>query len=95
MHATGNHDGDLRWLTIQEVALRLHVSRDTVERWINAGSLKAVDVSARSALACHRPCWRVSWESLEAFLERRATMPAARPPKVRRRSRERIIEFIK
>jgi len=85
-----------RWLTIQQVALRLHVSRDTVERWINAGSLKAVDVSARSALVCHRPCWRVSPGSLEAFLERRSTVPAARPPaKVRMRPRQRVIEFIK
>jgi excisionase family DNA binding protein len=85
-----------RWLTIQQVALRLHVSRDTVERWINAGSLKAVDVSTRSALVCHRRCWRIPAESLEAFLERRAISPAAHPPaKVRIRPREGVIEFIK
>jgi excisionase family DNA binding protein len=85
-----------RWLTIQEVALRLHVSRDTVERWISAGSLKAVDVSARSALVSHRRCWRIPADSLDAFLERRATLPAACPPaKVRRRPRQRVIEFIK
>lgn len=96
MHATGNHDGDLRWLTIQEVAARLHVSRDTVERWINAGSMHAVDVSSRLKKKSCRPLWRISAENLEAFLNARAnkasTIPPTRPP--RRRSPN-LIEFIK
>ena len=84
-----------RWLTIQQVALRLHVSRDTVERWISAGGLKAVDVSSRLRKKSSRPLWRVNAESLEAFLEMRANRP---PPSLPRNHRVRhagVIEFIK
>lgn len=97
MHAIGNHNGDLRWLTIQEVAARLHVSRDTVERWINSGSMHAVDMSSRLKKKSCRPLWRVSAESFEAFIGGRATKASTnttptRPP--RRRSPD-LIEFIK
>ena len=37
------------WLTIQEVADILNISRDTVERWISTGALRAIDVSARKS----------------------------------------------
>jgi excisionase family DNA binding protein len=95
MHATVNHDGDLQWLTIQEVAARLHVSRDTVERWINAGSIRAVDVGGRRGKESRRSSWRVSSQNLEAFLEARANMRQAHVPKVRRSVRPGVIEFIK
>ena len=96
MHATGNHDGGLRWLTIQEVALRLHVSRDTVERWINSGSMHAVDVSGRLKKKSRRPLWRVSAESLEAFINGRANRAPINPPPVpSRRRNPNLIEFIK
>jgi excisionase family DNA binding protein len=96
MHATGNHDGDLRWLTIQEVAARLHVSRDTVERWINAGDLRAINVGSRRSKKSCRSSWRISSQGLEDFLNTRANRtpmpPPTRPP--RRRSPN-LIEFIK
>jgi len=96
MHATGNHDGGLRWLTIQEVAARLHVSRDTVERWINTGSMHAVDMSSRLKKKSCRPLWRISAENLEAFLGARANKTSlttpTRPP---RRRNPNLIEFIK
>ena len=95
MHATGNHDGDLRWLTIQEVALRLHVSRDTVERWINSGSMHAVDMSSRLKKKSCRPLWRVSAESLETFLEGRANRPPIPTPRTHRIRSSGVIEFIK
>jgi excisionase family DNA binding protein len=72
MKAMANQDHNSRWLTIQEVALRLHVSRDTVERWINTGSVRAVDVSGRLGKKSRRPMWRISTESLDAFLDARA-----------------------
>jgi excisionase family DNA binding protein len=95
MHATGNHDGDLRWLTIQEVALRLHVSRDTVERWINAGDLRAVNVGGRLGKESRRSSWRISPQSLEVFLEARANRPPIPTPRTHRIRSSSVIEFIK
>jgi excisionase family DNA binding protein len=90
-----NQDHNSRWLTIQEVALRLHVSRDTVERWINMGSIRAVDVGGRRGKESRRSSWRVSSQSLDAFLEARANTRQAHVPKVRRSVRPGVIEFIK
>jgi excisionase family DNA binding protein len=85
-----------RWLTIGEVARHLRVSRDTVERWIHNGNLRAVNVGSRSTLVSRRRCWRVSVESLEAFLEGRASpLPLPPSPKVRLGSQTDVIEFIK
>jgi excisionase family DNA binding protein len=95
MQVVDNHDGDSRWLTIQEVALRLHVSRDTVERWINAGDLRAVNVGSRQSKKSCRSSWRVSSQSMEAFLEVRANRPFKPPPRIRRVRSPGIIEFIK
>jgi len=96
MHATGNYDGDLRWLTIQEVAARLHVSRDTVERWINSGSMHAVDMSSRLKKKSCRPLWRIGAESLEAFINARANRAStATPTRPLRRRSPNLIEFIK
>jgi excisionase family DNA binding protein len=95
MKAMDNQDRNSRWLTIQEVALRLHVSRDTVERWINAGSVQAVDVSGRSKRESRRPLWRIDAASLEAFLEGRANCPPMPMPRTHRIRSSGVIEFIK
>ena len=82
------------WLTIQEVADLLKISRDTIERWINTGCLRAVDVGARNA-SSRRRTWRISSGSLERFLETRANgapMPERATP---RRKKHDVIEFIK
>jgi excisionase family DNA binding protein len=90
-----NHSQDSRWLTIQEVALSLHVSRDTVERWINRGEIRAVDVSARRKKSPCRSSWRISAESLETFLEGRANHPPMPTSKTHRIRSSGVIEFIK
>jgi len=90
-----NQDHNSQWLTIQEVAARLHVSRDTVERWINAGSIRAVDVGGRLGRESRRHSWRISSEGLDAFLGARANTRQAHVPKVRRSARPGVIEFIK
>lgn len=82
------------WLTIQEVAHLLNISRDTVERWINTGCLRAVDVSARNS-SCRRRTWRVSSGSLERFLETRANGAPIPKRTMRRRKKPGVIEFIK
>ncbi|MBE3097827.1 MAG: helix-turn-helix domain-containing protein [Planctomycetes bacterium] len=77
------------------MALRLHVSRDTVERWINTGSIHAVDVSARSKRKSRRPLWRISSQSLEVFLEARVNRPPIPTPRTHRIRSSGVIEFIK
>jgi excisionase family DNA binding protein len=96
MLMTGKPEWESRWLTVGEVARHLHVSRDTVERWIHSGNLRAVDVGTQSTLASRRRCWRVSVESLKAFLEGRSSLPPPPSPlKVRVRPQTNVIEFIK
>jgi excisionase family DNA binding protein len=86
----------VQWLTVGEVARHLRVSRDTVERWIHNGNLRAVNVGSRSTLVSHRCCWRVSAENLEAFLEGRVSpLPLPPSPKVRTAPATDVIEFIK
>ena len=53
----------LSWLSVDHVASRLHVSPDHVRSLIHQGKLDAVDVSAG-----RRPTYRISPESLQAFL---------------------------
>jgi len=91
----GHASGSDRWLTVQEVADRLHVSRDTVERWIHASQLRAANVSAALRRGRYRPSWRVPHQALEEFLNARLNKPPspAKPP-IRRQSAG-VIEFIK
>jgi excisionase family DNA binding protein len=95
MQAMDEQGHNSRWLTIQEVAMRLHVSRDTVERWISAGDLRAVNVGGRLGKESRRHSWRISSECLDAFLDARANRRQVRAPKVRRSARAGVIEFIK
>ncbi len=80
------------WLTIQEVAEILNISRDTVERWINTGTLKAVDMSAKKT---SRRTWRVSASTLEGFLETRANVMPIPKRATPRRKKSDVVEFIK
>jgi len=96
MFVTRETERESRWLTVGEVARHLRVSRDTVERWIYNGNLRAVNVGTRSTLVSRRRCWRVSVESLEAFLEGRASpLPLPPSPKIRTAPATDVIEFIK
>jgi len=59
-----------RWLTVQHVCDQLHVSDQTVRRWIKAGQLPATDLGGKAG-------YRIRESDLAAFLERRATPKAA------------------
>ena len=83
------------WLTIREVAEKLQISRDTVERWIHGGHVKAIDVSKNSFNTSHRPCWRINSMSLDDFLQARLNQPAYPKRKYPRRNKSEVIEFIK
>ena len=82
------------WMTVKDVAEWLQVSRDTVERWIHAGTVRAVDVSSGGNGSSRRPSWRISSASLQEFMHRRANYvpPERRKPK---RKPTDVIEFIK
>lgn len=82
------------WVTIQEVADILNISRDTVARWINTGALRAVDMSARKS-SPRRRTWRVSAASLERFLETRTNGASTPKRATPRRKKPDVIEFIK
>ena len=83
------------WLTIREVAEKLQVSRDTVERWIHGGHVKAIDVSKNSCNASHRPCWRVNSMSLDDFLKARLNQSPYPKRTHPRQLKSEVIEFIK
>lgn len=55
------------WLTIQDVADELQVSRDTIERLIASGRLKAAEIRTPSGRG-HRHRYRIRREWLEDFL---------------------------
>ena len=83
------------WFTIRGVANRLGVSRDTVERWIHGGHLRAVDVSTGTESGAQRVSWRIDPQSLEMFLEKRANRPPLPKKAPSRRNRTDVVEFIK
>ena len=91
-HLSAIRDAALRperqWLTIGEVAEQLHLSRDTVERLIAAGKLKAAELSTRAGRGVrHR--YRVHRNWVDAFLAdsvrppQKSTRERRRPPQLR------------
>lgn len=64
------------------VARMLGINVDKILTWIHTGELRAIDVSTTRG---QRPRWRISRESLDAFLTRRSATP---PPKKQRRRRK-------
>jgi excisionase family DNA binding protein len=64
----GAHNAASQWLTIDEVAKELRLSRDTVERLIAVGKLRAAEVSTSAGQgARHR--YRVRRDWIDEFLD--------------------------
>jgi excisionase family DNA binding protein len=63
-----------KWLTPPDVARLLGVGADRVVAWIRSGQLASANVGD----GLKRPRFRISPESLEAFLASRAAGPAPR-----------------
>jgi excisionase family DNA binding protein len=53
-----------RWLTTTEIATALHVSRQTVSRWIREGRLKAVAIEVGT-----RPIYRIRESDFRRFVQ--------------------------
>jgi excisionase family DNA binding protein len=82
----GDHRAASRWLTIGEVAKELRLSRDTVERLIAAGKLRAAEVTTRAGRGTrHR--YRVRRDWIDAFLANSAH-PSHIPVRENRRPRQ-------
>ncbi len=65
---------DRRWFTVEEVAKELRLSRDTVERLIAAGKLRAAELTTQAGRGVrHR--YRVRRDWVDAFLA-----DSVRPP---------------
>ncbi len=59
-----------RFLTVPEIAERLHVSEWTVREWLRGGRLRGYLPAGR------RGGWRVKEADLERYMEGTANMPA-------------------
>jgi excisionase family DNA binding protein len=57
-----------RYLTVEEIADRLHVLPDTVRRWLRDGDLAGIRLGRRTG-------WRVTETDLAAFLRARTNVP--------------------
>ncbi len=84
-----------RWLTIKEVAGLIRISRDTVERWVNVGQLRAFNVSPNTKTGSRRASWRIASDDLERFLEARANRPILQTRKRRIVQKNDFVEFVK
>lgn len=60
-----------RLLTVQEVADRLRVNRETVRRWLRSGQLRGIKLGG------DRAGFRIGEEVLREFLSKRSTVESA------------------
>jgi excisionase family DNA binding protein len=61
---------DEKYLTVDEVAVRLRVHAQTVRRWLRSGQLKGTSINRRAG-------WRISEREVQRFLENGPLAPAA------------------
>ena len=83
-----------QWLTVDEVAAELQVSRDTVERLVAAGRLKASQIETPKGRG-RRHRYRIHREWIDNFFHRniKPSPPAERPQR-RKRIGQDTIDFI-
>ena len=66
---------NLPLMTVAEVAVNLTCSTDQIYALINSGRMTAINIGS----AANRPCYRISPESLDVFLNVTRTTPAPKP----------------
>jgi predicted site-specific integrase-resolvase len=71
------------WLTPPKVAEQFGVAVHKIHQWISSGELVAVNVATSTS---SRPVWRISDESLRAFIESRQAQPPVPKPASSRRT---------
>lgn len=80
------------WLKIKEIMTLLNVSRDTTERWIKTGQLRAINIAVNSKT--DHASWRIPSGAVEEFVQSRSTRPPVPKSTTRHRTPE-IVEFVK
>lgn len=79
------------FLTPQDAAEQLAVGVEKVLRWIHSGELRAVNIAqSRNG---ERPRWRIPREAWDEFLAGRASAPAPKPIRRRRRDAGEVEDF--
>lgn len=79
-----NRSGD--WLTVEEVAEELKISKSVVYRLIRKGELPAIDVADNDSVTGQRGHYRISQESLAQYIEAKAVKKPPDDTKKRNRS---------
>lgn len=64
------------WMTVNEVADELSLSRDTIERLIGSGRLKAAAIETSKGRG-RRPRYRIRREWIDEFMQNRVRQPSA------------------
>lgn len=80
------------FLSVPQLAERLHVRESKIRGWITRGELSAVDVSDR--VGSGRPRWRIAEAELQQFLDRRQHRPAMKKTRAKRSRADGWITYI-
>jgi len=84
----------MQWLTVDQVAKELELSRDTVERWVSSGRLPAAQLTTSAGIGT-RCRFRIRRDWLEDFLQKSVRSHFADDRKRRRnRALRAKIDFI-
>jgi excisionase family DNA binding protein len=75
-----NNQSDI-WLTVDEVASELKVSRSIIYRLIRNGELESVNIAETEGKISQKGHYRIKRQSLENYLKDRTTSQHAEPPK--------------
>ncbi len=81
------------WLTVDEIAAELKISKSIVYRLIRNGELEAVDLVATNGKIARKGHYRVTRSSLNQFLESKKVRPS--PNQVTHPSRSRRLPKVK
>jgi len=71
---------DSEWMTVEEVAQELKISKSIVYRIIRNGDLAAVDIVDASGHIARKGHYRIKRSSLDQYLELKRVKPAPDPP---------------
>jgi len=92
MLETARHDPQEQWLTVEDVAKELKISRSIVYRLIRNGELEAVNIVANQAEFRQKGHYRVKRSCLNEYL---ASRRIKRQPSAKKRSRPRGFPAVK
>jgi hypothetical protein len=74
---------------VADLCRRWKIGPSKVLGFLQRGELVGINVATN---LCGRPQWRISWEEVQRFEQRRTSAPPPKPPR-RRRRQEAVIDF--